>query len=137
MLTVYSGAPADCTARLEKEQRCYALLESLHIPFWRVDHEPAMTMEVCAQIEKSLGAPICKNLFLCNRQETSFYLLLIPGNKPFRSKYLSTQLGGSRLSFGKETFLEQLLDNTPRSATVLGLMNDTETASSWSSTGTC
>ncbi len=123
MLTLYSGRPDD--NRLPKEIKCYDLLDTLGVSYQRVDHAPAMTMEVCAQIDKSLDALICKNLFLCNRQQTAFYLLMMPGDKPFKTKYLSAQLGVSRLSFGDEYFMEQFLDNTPGSATVLGLMNDT------------
>lgn len=126
MLTLYSGRPTDGTGRLDKEIRCYDLLDSLRIPYQRLDHAPAMTMEICAQIDEQLNAVICKNLFLSNRQETAFYLLMIPGDKPFKTKYLSAQLGVSRLSFGKESFMEELLDTTPGSASVLGLMNDRE-----------
>lgn len=125
MLTLYDGRPSG-TGRLEKEIRCYDLLDALGISYQRLDHEPAMTMEICAEIDKSLDAVICKNLFLSNRQETQFYLLMIPGNKPFKTKYLSAQLGVSRLSFGKEEKMEQFLDTTPGSASVLGLMNDRE-----------
>lgn len=124
MLTLYSGRPND--NRLPKEIKCYDLLDELGVSYQRVDHAPAMTMEICAEIDKSLDALICKNLFLCNRQQTAFYLLMMPGDKPFKTKYLSAQLGVSRLSFGDERFMEQFLDNTPGSATVLGLMNDTE-----------
>lgn len=126
MLTLYNGRPTDGTGRMEKEIRCYDLLDSLQIPYQRMDHEPAMTMEICAQIGKSLDAVICKNLFLSNRQETAFFLLMIPGDKPFKTKYLSAQLGVSRLSFGKESFMEEFLDTTPGSASVMGLMNDRE-----------
>lgn len=126
MLTLYNGRPVDGTGRMEKEIRCYDLLDSLQIPYQRLDHDPAMTMEICAQIDKSLDAVICKNLFLSNRQETAFYLLMIPGDKPFKTKYLSSQLGVSRLSFGKESFMEEFLDTTPGSASVMGLMNDRE-----------
>ena len=126
MLTLMNGRPETGGGRLDKEMKCYDLLDSLGIAYQRLDHEPAMTMEVCAQIDKSLNAVICKNLFLCNRQETAFYLLMIPGDKPFKTKYLSAQLGVSRLSFAKEEYMERFLDNTPGSATVLGLMNDTE-----------
>ncbi len=125
MLTLYSGRPNDDN-QLPKEIKCYDLLDTLGVSYQRVDHAPAMTMEVCAQIDKSLDALICKNLFLCNRQQTAFYLLMMPGDKPFKTKYLSAQLGVSRLSFGDEHFMEQFLDNTPGSATVLGLMNDAE-----------
>ena len=126
MLTLMDGRPATNEGRLEKEIKCYDLLDRLGIPYQRLDHWPADSMEVCGEIDKSLNAVICKNLFLCNRQETAFYLLLIPGNKPFKTKYLSAQLGVSRLSFGKEEYMERFLDNTPGSATVLGLMNDHE-----------
>lgn len=124
MLTLMNGRPADCTGRLAKEIKCYDLLDGLGIAYGRLDHAPAQSMEVCAEIAKSLGALICKNLFLSNRQETEFYLLLTPWNKPFKTKYLSAQLGVSRLSFGREEFMEALLDNTPGSASILGLMND-------------
>lgn len=126
MLTLMDGRPATNEGRLEKEIKCYDLLDSLGISYQRLDHWPADSMEVCGEIDKSLNAVICKNLFLSNRQETEFYLLLIPGNKPFKTKHLSGQLGVSRLSFGKETYMEEFLDNTPGSATVLGLMNDSQ-----------
>ena len=126
MLTLCSGRPEDCSGRLDKEIKCYDFLDALGVEYQRIDHEPAMTMEICAEIDKSLHAVICKNLFLTNRQETAFYLLLIPGDKPFKTKFLSAQLGVSRLSFGNERFMEEFMDNTPGSATVLGLMNDTE-----------
>lgn len=126
MLTLMDGRPGTNEGRLEKEIKCYDLLDSLGISYQRIDHAPAMTMEVCAEIDKSLNAVICKNLFLSNRQETDFYLLLIPGTKPFKTKYLSGQLGVSRLSFGKGEYMERFLDNTPGSASVLGLMNDTQ-----------
>ena len=84
MLTLCSGRPEDCSGRLDKEIKCYDFLDALGVEYQRIDHEPAMTMEVCAEIDKSLHAVICKNLFLTNRQETAFYLLLIPGDKPFK-----------------------------------------------------
>lgn len=126
MLTLCNGRPENCAGRLEKEIKCYDFLDALGVEYQRIDHEPAMTMEICAEIDKSLHAVICKNLFLTNRQETAFYLLLIPGDKPFKTKFLSAQLGVSRLSFGNERFMEEFMDNTPGSATVLGLMNDRE-----------
>lgn len=119
-----NGAPQNISERLPKEQRVYALLDSLKIDYVRVDHEPAMTMEACEEIDKALGAVMCKNLFLSNRQETAFYLLLIPADKPFKTKDLSAQLGVARLSFGKAEYMEEYLDITPGSLSVLGLMND-------------
>ena len=81
-------------------------------------------MEKCAAIAEALGAPVCKNLFLCNRQKTDFYLLLMDADKPFKTKYLSQQIGSARLSFASEEDLADKLGVTPGSATVLGLMND-------------
>lgn len=110
--------------RLEKELRVYDFLDKLGIAYYRTDHEAAMTMEICAGIENSLGAKICKNLLLCNRQQTDFYLLMLPGDKPFKTSVLSKQIGSSRLSFAGGEFMERFLDITPGSLSVLGLMND-------------
>ena len=93
------GKPANCTDRLPKEVRVYQLLDQLQIEFDRIDHEAADTMEICQALEATLGAEICKNLLLCNRQCTDFYMLLMPGNKPFKTKDLSKQIGSARLSF--------------------------------------
>ncbi len=108
----------------EVKKQCIETLEKLGIPYERVDHEAAYTMEALRDTEEKLGEKICKNLFLCNRQETDFYLLLMPGDKPFKTKYLSKQLETARLSFGNETYMEEFLHTTPGSASVLGLMFD-------------
>ena len=112
--------------RQDREVRAYKLLNDLGIDFVRTDHpdEPATSMEVCEKVDAILGVKICKNLFLCNRQKTNFYLLVMPGDKPFKTKELSGQLGISRLSFGEPQFMEQFLDLQPGSVSVLGLMND-------------
>ena len=120
------GRPQNTSNRLKKELAAYDFLESLGVDFERVDHAPAMTMEICAEIDKILGATICKNLFLCNRQQTDFYLLMMPDNKPFKTKNLSQQIGSSRLSFATPEHMEQYLNITPGSVSVLGLINDTE-----------
>lgn len=120
------GRPADCAGRVDKEVKTYDLLDSLGIEYDRIDHEPAFTMEVCAEIDKVLGAMICKNLFLCNRQKTDFYLLLIPGDKVFKTKEITGQLGCSRLSFADGESMEQYLNLTPGSASIMGLMFDPE-----------
>ena len=113
--TLYHGRPEDVSDRLEKEIACYALLDSLGVAYDRVDHDFADTIEACEAVEQVLGERICKNLFLCNRQKTSFYLLMMPGEKVFKTKDLSKQLGVARL-----------LNITPGSVSVLGLMNDRE-----------
>ena len=123
-MELFIGRPADETGRLTKEIRSYDLLDSLGIAFGRVDHEPAMTMEACQAVDAVLGAEMCKNLLLCNRQCTNFYLLMMPGDKPFKTKELSAQIGSSRLSFASGEHMENLLDITPGSLSVLGLMND-------------
>ena len=122
--TRYSGRPADCASRLPKEQRCYDLLGRLGIAYFRVDHDHADTIEACEAVEQVLGEKICKNLFLCNRQKTQFYLLMLEGEKVFKTKDLSKQLGVARLSFADPADMEKYLDITPGSVSVLGLMND-------------
>lgn len=121
---LYEGRPDDFDTRLEKEQDCYRLLEQLKINYWRADHDPADTVENCRAVEDVLGVSICKNLFLCNRQRTEYYLLMMPGDKPFMTKYLSQPLGIARLSFGTPDKLLELLNLTPGSVTVMGLMYD-------------
>lgn len=125
-MELQKGRPKYTAGRLEKEIRTYDLLDKLGVAYERVDHEAAMTMEICQEIDKVLQATICKNLFLCNRQETKFYLLMIPDTKVFNTKDLSAQINSSRLSFAKPEYMEKFLDITPGSVSVLGLMNDTE-----------
>ena len=112
-MELMNGRPADFAARLPKEQRVYELLDSLGIEYLRVDHEAAMTMEACIAVDEALGATMCKNLMLCNRQCTDFYLLLMPGDKPFKTSVLSKQIGSSRLSFADGSYMEEFLDITP------------------------
>ena len=123
-MELVKGRPATNEGRLPKEIRCYDLLDSLGVEYQRIDHEAAMTMEACVEIDKVLDATICKNLLLCNRQCTAFYLLMIPGDKQFKTSVLSKEIGSSRLSFAKPEYMEEYLDITPGSVSVLGLMND-------------
>lgn len=125
-MEIFHGRPADCSGREPREVRTYDLLDRLGIEYLRTDHAPATTMEVCKDIDGVLEVLICKNLFLCNRQQTQFYLLMMPGDKPFKTKDLSAQLGVARLSFAGEGFMEQFLDLHPGSVSVLGLMNDAQ-----------
>ena len=125
-MELVKGRPADESGRLEKEIKTYDLLDSLQIEYERVDHEALNTMEACAEVDELLQATICKNLFLCNRQKTNFYLLMMPGDKSFKTKELSSQIGSARLSFASPEDMEQLLNLTPGSVTIMGLMNDAE-----------
>ena len=121
-----NGRPENTEGRLEKEIRVYEFLDELGVEYQRVDHEAAMTMEACEEIDKALGMEICKNLFLCNRKKTSYYLLLMPGNKAFKTKELSQQIPTTRLSFASGEDMETYLNVTPGSATVMGLIFDPE-----------
>ena len=125
-MELLQGRPLDFESRLPKEQRCYELLDGLGISYQRIDHEVTMTMEACAAVDEALGATICKNLLLCNRQKTAFYLLMLPGEKALKTSTLSKQIASSRLSFADGSYMEEFLDITPGSLSVLGLMNDRE-----------
>lgn len=124
--TVYSGRPADVTDRLPKEIKVYDALDALGIPFTRIDHDAIYTIEGCSEVDKLLQIPLCKNLFLCNSQKTKFYLLMMPGNKRFVTKEFSRQIESPRLSFAPEEYMQEYLDITPGSVSVMGLLNDTE-----------
>lgn len=125
-MKVENSRPENISDRYAKEVRVYDFLDSLNIEYKRVDHDEAMTMEACTEIDAELGCRMCKNLFLCNRQETDFYLLMMPAEKPFKTKDLSAQINSARLSFASGEYMEKFLDITPGSLSVLGLMNDKE-----------
>ena len=127
-MNLQQGRPATNDGRLEKEIRTYDLLEQVGVEYWRIDHEAAYTMDACEEIDQALGSMICKNLFLCNRQKTDFYLLMIPGSKTFKTRELSHQIGTSRLSFATAEDMEKYLDITPGAVSIMGLMNDKDNA---------
>ena len=128
LLKLLNGRPDDIRDRLPREIRTYDCLDALGIPYQRTDHAPAMTMEDCCAIDAVLGIVICKNLFLCNRQKTKFYLLMMPGEKKFKTKELSAQIGSARLSFADAEDMEKYLDIAPGAVSIMGLMNDRENA---------
>jgi len=123
-MELQKGRPLDCTGREERETSVYDLLDSLSIEYLRTDHEEANTMEACNAIDRVLDVTICKNLFLCNRQQTRFYLLMMPGDKPFKTKDISKQIGSARLSFADAEHMETYLHIRPGAVSVMGLMND-------------
>ena len=125
-MELYNGRPEDTSGRKEKEIKVYDILDSLNIPYIRADHEAVMTMEAYEEIDKALRMEICKNLFLCNRKKTSYYLLLMQGNKALKTKELSQQIPTTRLSFASGEDMETYLNVTPGSATVMGLIFDPE-----------
>jgi len=124
-LQVENGRPSFAEGRSPREMRVYDFLDGLGVAYRRVDHAAVATMEDCVAPKAALGAPLCKNLVLCNRQETAFYLLLMPGEKPFRTKDLSVQINSARLSFASPERMEELLGVTPGCASVMGLLHDT------------
>ena len=123
-MELVSGRPEHMEGRLPREVRTYDLLDELGIEYMRTDHEAANTMEACNEIDKILGVIICKNLFLCNRQKTAFYLLMMPGDKKFKTKELSAQINSARLSFAEAEDMLKYLDIEPGSVSIMGLMND-------------
>ena len=125
-MELYKGRPDNTEGRQDREIRVYDFLDQLGIRYERTDHEHADTMEACNEIDRVLDVLICKNLFLCNRQKTEFYLLMMPGDKPFKTKELPLQIGSARLSFAPEEYMEKYLDIHPGAVSIMGLMNDKE-----------
>ena len=123
-MELYTGRPESTEGRLPREVRTYDFLDRLGIAYQRTDHERADNMEACNAIDAVLGVIICKNLFLCNRQKTAFYLLMMPGDKKFKTKELSAQINSERLSFAGPEDMLRLLDIEPGAVSVMGLMND-------------
>ncbi len=124
-MELFKGRPSETNGRLEREIRTYDFLDALGIPYQRTDHKRADNMEACNEIDAVLGVLICKNLFLCNRQKTAFYLLMMPGDKKFRTKELSAQIHSARLSFAEPQDMLKYLDIEPGAVSIMGLMNDT------------
>ena len=123
-IELFHGRPACLDGRLERECRVYDYLDQLGIDYMRTDHDPANNMEACNRIDAVLGVLICKNLFLCNRQKTRFYLLMMPGDKKFKTKELSAQIQSARLSFASADDMLHYLDIEPGAVSIMGLMND-------------
>ena len=123
-MELFNGRPENTEGRLPREVRTYDALDRLGIPYQRTDHERADNMEACNEIDAVLGVVICKNLFLCNRQKTAFYLLIMPGDKKFKTKELSGQIGSARLSFAEPEDMLKYLDIEPGAVSIMGLMND-------------
>lgn len=123
----YNGRPLEGNEqRSEAETGVYDFLDKIGVEYETLCHQAAYTMEECEAIRRECGAPVFKNLFLTNRQQTDFYLLLIPADKPFKTKYLSSQLGCARLSFADSNHMEQYLHIQPGAVSPMGLIYDTE-----------
>ena len=127
-MELFNGRPENMEGRLSREVSTYDYLDKLGIMYQRTDHERADNMEACNEIDAVLGVIICKNLFLCNRQKTKFYLLMMPGDKKFKTKELSSQINSARLSFADPEDMLKYLDIEPGAVSIMGLMNDKDHA---------
>lgn len=124
---IYNGRPTEGNEnRTAAEIAVYDFLDRTGVEYTTLCHPAAFTMEECEAVRKAIGAPVFKNLFLTNKQQTLFYLLMLPADKPFKTKYLSSQLGCARLSFASSSMLMELLHIAPGAVSPLGLIHDKE-----------
>lgn len=120
---LYEGRPTDAEC-CQSELGVYEFLDELSVPYHTLKHPAAFTIEECNEVRDRVNAPVFKNLFLTNKQQTRFYLLVLPGEKVFKTKYLSAQINSARLSFAGEDQMKHYLGVTPGSVTPMGLIND-------------
>ena len=106
------------------EKIVYDFLDTLNVEYSVLTHPAAATMEECEKIRNRIGVPVFKNLFLTNKQQSQFYLLMIPADKPFKTKYLSSQIGCSRLSFASAENMAEFLHIEPGAVSPMGLIHD-------------
>lgn len=106
------------------QEMAYEALNKLNIPFERVVTDEAITMEECVQISNKLNMKMVKTLFLCNRQQTEFYLFVTTADKPFRAKNFGKAMGISRVSFASSEMLQTMLGVKIGAATVFGVLMD-------------
>lgn len=107
------------------QEKVYRTLEELSISFERVDTDEVITMEDCEAVDEKLNMKMVKTLFLCNRQQTEFYLFITCGDKPFRSKDFGTALEISRVSFAPKELMAEMLGTVVGAATVFSALLDT------------
>ena len=122
----YNGRPdeIDCFHD-DTELQVYDFLDKLGVEYMTYCHKAAFTMEECSAVRNELGVPVFKNLFLTNRQQTKFFLLMLPADKPFKTKYLSSQIGCGRLSFASPEMMVKYLHTHPGAVSPMGLIFDT------------
>ena len=101
------------------QQTVYETFARLGIPFGRVDTDPGLTMEDCQHIDRKIGVRIVKTIFLCNRQQTAFYLYVTTDDKPFVTREFCGALGIPRVSFASAEKLEELTGVKVGATTVL------------------
>lgn len=125
LTTLTTGRPSTDEGRSSAETKVYDFLDNTGVSYRTLCHPAAFTMEECEAVRAQIGAPVFKNLFLTNKQHTLYFLLMIPADKPFKTKYLSSQLGCARLSFASAEEMESLLNIHPGAVSPLGLIHDT------------
>lgn len=121
---IMNTAPVVFKSDLQKS--VYETLQKTGIPFERVNTDEAISMDDCVLIDAKLNMNMVKTLFLCNRQQTEFYLFVTKGDKPFKSKDFSHALNISRVSFAPADLLFSMLGTHIGAATVLSMLIDTE-----------
>lgn len=119
---VIKGAPE--AYKTETQRLIYDQLMRSGIEYSRVDNDPAISVDDCEEISERLGAPTVKTLFVANRQLTKFYLVVMPGHKPFITRDFTAALGVSRVSFVKPEILMEMLGLEVGSATPLAIVAD-------------
>ncbi len=112
-----STAPAVFATELQRQ--VYENFARLGIPFERVDTDPGLTMDDCRHIDAKIGVRIVKTLFLCNRQQTDFYLYVTTDDKPFVTRDFCSSLGIARVSFAPADKLWELTGVEVGATTIL------------------
>ena len=103
----------------ELQRKVYETFAELGIEFGRVDTDPGITMEDCQHIDAKIGVRIVKTIFVCNRQQTEFYLYVTTDDKPFVTREFCGTLGIPRVSFASAEKLWELTGVLPGATTIL------------------
>lgn len=106
----------------ESEQKVLRRLDELKVPYEYHQHHAVHTIDECLELPYAeADVTFCKNILLCNRQKTQFYLYVTVPKKPYRTADVSKLLGVSRLSFAPDEALPELLQLYSGSLTPLAL----------------
>ena len=114
---ILTTPPPEFSSKLQ--QKVYETFAALDIPFERVDTDPGITMEDCQHIDAKIGVRIVKTIFLCNRQQTAFYLYVTTDDKPFVTRDFCGALGIPRVSFASAEKLWELTGVEVGATTIL------------------
>lgn len=114
---IQTAPPKEFSSELQR--KVYENFAALDIPFERVDTDPGITMEDCQHISSKIGVRIVKTVFLCNRQQTEFYLYVTSDDKPFVTREFCGALGIPRVSFAPEDKLWELTGVLAGATTIL------------------